>query len=63
MTKEEFHEFMTAQKEAIERYKWLQSEKAGHDLGQEAAMKWIELNAKIFYLTWRKTHENNRQND
>ncbi|NQZ56715.1 MAG: hypothetical protein HRT88_04495 [Lentisphaeraceae bacterium] len=25
------------------RYKWLESEKAGHDLGEEAMLEWVEL--------------------
>jgi hypothetical protein len=57
MTKEEFHEFMIEQEKEIERYKWLESEKAGYDLGQTIVYKWIELYAKSFYLKWRKEHE------
>jgi hypothetical protein len=43
---------MTEQAKEIEHYKWLESEKAGHDLGQEIVLKWIKLYAKKFYIEW-----------
>ena len=38
------------------RYKWLESEKAGHDLGNEAILDWIKKYAK----DWRERHKNNK---
>ena len=29
--------------EEMARHKWLESEKAGHDLGEEAMLEWVEL--------------------
>jgi len=39
---------MRLQKEEIEKYKWQQSEKAGHDLGNACCCEWIEKYAKDF---------------
>jgi hypothetical protein len=43
-----FIDFLTKQKKKIEEHKWLSSEKAGHDLGQEAVMDWVKRYAKKF---------------
>ena len=41
----------------IDKYKWLESEKAGHDIGlEEASKRWLELNASI----WIARHSNNK---
>jgi hypothetical protein len=48
MTKQEFKEFMGAQVKEIKRYKWNESEKEGHDLGNECCLKWINKFAKKF---------------
>lgn len=37
----------------IERYKWIESEKAGRDLGQQAAMDWISR----FADEWRRRRD------
>lgn len=36
------------QLQEIERHKWIESEKAGRDLGEEAAMDWIHRYAAAF---------------
>lgn len=37
----------------IERYKWIESEKAGHDIGfDQAASNWLKLHAKA----WEAQH-------
>jgi hypothetical protein len=36
------------QVEEIKRFKWIESQKAGRDLGEEAVRKWISLNAKKY---------------
>ena len=34
------------QLEEIDKYKWIESEKVGHDLGDKAIVEWISKNAK-----------------
>jgi len=41
------------QREEIERYKWIESEKHGHDLGREAALDWIAKYA----AAWREWYD------
>ena len=40
--------FLDKQREAIDKYKWCQSEKAQKDLGQEAVKEWILKFAKTY---------------
>jgi hypothetical protein len=44
----EFVEFMRAQGGEIERHKWIESEKANHDVGGQAALQWIRDHASQF---------------
>ncbi len=44
---------LAAQRQEIERHKWIESEKAGHDLGKDAVLDWIKLNA----AAWRSWYE------
>ncbi len=48
-----FHEFISLQCNEINRHKWIESEKAGHDLGLEAEMDWALQYALRFrrYIT------------
>ena len=41
------------QRAEIERHKWIESEKAGHDLGRDAVLDWIKNNA----AAWRQWYE------
>ncbi|MEK6832873.1 MAG: hypothetical protein AABY32_02405 [Nanoarchaeota archaeon] len=42
-------EYVKSQLEEIFKYKWIESEKEGHDIGEDAAArKWIELYAEKF---------------
>jgi hypothetical protein len=42
MTEEELRKYNAAQIDEILRYKWLESEKQGHDIGElKAACEWI----------------------
>jgi len=52
MTKEEFDKFMKAQIEEIKKYKWIQSEKAGKDLGNDCILDWILNHSKEFYYKY-----------
>jgi hypothetical protein len=45
---------LAQQRIEIERYKWIESEKAGHDLGKGAVMEWIAKHAADF----RNAYEN-----
>lgn len=49
-------QFMDAQIKEIEVYKWIESEKCGYDLGDEAVKNWIKKHAKSFREEWHKTH-------
>lgn len=53
---ERFHEFMKAQAHEIDVHKWIESEKAGKDLGNDAVMEWIKKYAKDFRKEWEETH-------
>lgn len=48
MNREKMKKFLDAQREEIERYKWIESEKAGRDLGEAAARDWVAKYAKVF---------------
>lgn len=41
-------EYNEAQVEEIKRHKWIESEKAGYDLGEQAVRDWILKYAKQF---------------
>lgn len=66
MTQEEFKEFLEAQKEAIDVWKWFLGEKIGRDPGQEGVREWIRQHAQEFRDSWpsysaeyRKRHPKN----
>jgi len=44
---------LAMQREEINRYKWIESEKAQRDLGREAVLCWIRENA----AAWRRWYE------
>ena len=49
----------------IQRHKWIESEKAGRDLGQEAAFDWIRRHARSFreaYASFPVIGESDRRN-
>lgn len=51
-----FVEFLKAQAHEMEVHKWLESEKAGHDLGNAAIQDWIDKHAKAFREEWERNH-------
>jgi len=51
-------QFMQDQIHEIEVHKWLISEKAGKDLGQDAVRNWIEANANDFRVKWFTKNQN-----
>lgn len=53
-------ECMMAQIEEIQKHKWIESEKAGHDLGEEAVKDWVKKHAKEWRDNWNKEHEEHK---
>ena len=37
------------EREEMLRHKWIESEKAGYDLGERALIDWVEKHSKKFY--------------
>lgn len=46
-------QYLAEQRAEIERHKWIESEKAGRDLGRDAVLDWITKNA----AAWRNWYE------
>jgi len=57
---ETFKEFLSDERSEIERYKWIESEKAGHDLGTGAIMDWIKKYAASYRSWWVDIHGDNK---
>lgn len=58
MTDEEMKEFMNGQIKEIEKHKWIESEKRGYDLGDEAVKDYIKNYASAYRKEWDKNHPN-----
>lgn len=54
---EKLKQYMADQIKEIEIHKWLESEKANRDLGDEAVKDWIEKHAAEFRARWEKEHK------
>ena len=54
---EKLKQYMADQIKEIELYKWLESEKANRDLGEEAIKDWIAKHAAEFRERWEKEHK------
>jgi hypothetical protein len=54
---EKLKQYMADQIKEIELYKWLESEKANRDLGEEAIKDWIEKHAAEFRERWENEHK------
>ncbi len=53
MTQQDLKMFNYAQMEEIRKYKWIESEKACRDIGDnQAALEWIEKFGDIFRRYW-----------
>lgn len=48
MPRNEFVKFLSVQRVEMEKHKWIESEKAGYDLGNGAIQDWIAKYAKRF---------------
>jgi hypothetical protein len=54
----EYEEFL-AQRDEILRHKWIESEKAGHDIGfEQALLDWVRHHRD----NWRKEREQTKEN-
>lgn len=60
MDNKENQEYMAAQIHEIEVHKWIESEKAGYDLGEEAVKNWIKEHAKEFREKWNDKKDKNK---
>lgn len=58
----EMKSFMDDQIHEIEIHKWIESEKANRDLGNEAVKDWIKKHAKEFREYWNKLHKKDKEN-
>lgn len=64
MENEKMKKFMNSQIDEIQKHKWIESEKANQDLGEEAIKDWIIKYAKQFRKEWeeKKTKVKNKEN-
>jgi len=47
-------EFIQDEIREIQKYKWIESEKAGHDTGEYSTLKWIENYACQYRKEWEE---------
>ena len=63
MTQEEnekMKRYMADQVKEMEIHKWIESEAAGHDLGEDALKDWILKHAVEFRKHWEEEHKNDK---
>lgn len=59
MTDEEYNmkQYMSDQIKEMEIHKWIESERANRDLGEEALRDWIKKHAEEFRKKWEEEHK------
>ena len=59
MTEEEnnMKQYMSDQIKEMEIHKWIESERANRDLGEEALRDWIKKHAEEFRKKWEEEHK------
>lgn len=60
MTDEEYNnmkQYMSDQIKEMEIHKWIESERANRDLGEEALRDWIKNHAEEFRKKWEEEHK------
>lgn len=59
MTDEEYNmkQYMSDQIKEMEIHKWIESERANKDLGEEALRDWINKHAEEFRKKWEEEHK------
>jgi hypothetical protein len=58
MDREMFLRFLKDEAEEMEKYKWIESEKVGRDLGNVAILDWIKKYAASYRCWWKHNHPN-----
>ena len=58
---EEFKEINESQKKEMEDFRWIESEKAGHDVGKGIYLEWITSYAALWRDHWNETHPDKRK--
>lgn len=53
---EAFETYIACQIEAMERHKWIESEKSQCDLGMNSLVDWVQKYSEKFARYWRHTH-------
>lgn len=53
---DELKKFLEAQCAEIQKHKWIESERVGHDLGCNAIQEWIKKYAKLFRDEYKNKH-------
>jgi len=48
--------YLALQRDEMERYRWIESEKQHADIGGHAFNDWVKRYSEQFSLYWRKTH-------
>jgi hypothetical protein len=51
----DFNHFLCEELEEIKRHRWIESEKAGRDLGDHAVIDWIQKYSAAFRLQWMES--------
>lgn len=51
-------QFIKDEIEEMQKHAWIESEKAGQDVGERAKREWVSKYAAQFRENWEKTHTN-----
>ena len=49
-------QFIKDEIEEMQKHAWIESEKAGQDVGEQARREWVSKYAAQFRENWEKTH-------
>ena len=49
--------YLLHQKEEMEKYKWIKSQQAGRDLGEQALHEWVEKYGKAYREAYRQEYK------
>jgi hypothetical protein len=66
-----YDQYLAMERDEMLRHKWIESQKAGHDLGQSAFFDWVDKHADAFrhyivdvrreHVEWDRVGERNRR--
>lgn len=54
IVKDRTNEFLHDEIAEIEKHKWIESEKAKHDLGNQCCLEWIKEYAAMYRILWEQ---------